>query len=707
MANTVEQKTPFELCFGKKPDVSNLKIFGSYVYVRIPEQKRKSKIDPKAEKGKLIGYVENGYRVLINGKIRESSYVRLAENKGVNDEKEENIYRKTSEPSRTEKPSEQGDTETFFYSRLDGDNSDDEEKMQEQPELQNREPDDENQVEILPDSVQAPDQLEEAKEEIVQAPAQEVETPGRPPRDRKIPGRFEDYIIQVKLCTKVYSPEKFSEAMSGEDAEKWKISMDEEMENLRRNNVWTLVKPPSHCKIIPLKWVFRVKPTGKYKSRVVAVGYRQPFQEGEETYSPVAAMTTLRAVLSVACRRGYHIHQMDVEAAFLNGRVKGEVYVSQPKGYESGNGMVYKLNKALYGLRESPRAWYDCFHQFILGLGFRCSGYDSCLYYKRVSNGLLGLILYVDDLLIFSQDLGSVVELKSQLKEKFRMTDLGEVKNYLGITVKYDRQARTMTLSQEEYIASLAKKYRTDNMRTYRTPMEKNLNLSFDTKPDDFISDYRRLIGALLYVSSGTRLDVSFAVNYLSRFQKCATGTHFKYALRVLKYLQETKGLKLTFHGGGERPIDAWADADWAADTQDRKSTGGILVRIFENPVVWICKKQKSVARASTYAEYVALADAVSELFSIEGILTSLAVKVQRPIVVFEDNSSAITLANKGKFAKPGKHIEVSYKFVADYVAKGFVKVQKVDSRHQLADVLTKAVSHERFLELRLTVSIR
>lgn len=138
-----------------------------------------------------------------------------------------------------------------------------------------------------------------------------------------------------------------------------------------------------------------------------------------------------------------------------------------------------------------------------------------------------------------------------------------------------------MELSQTKYINSLAKKYQVKEMRRFKTPMEKNLDLPHSVNPDDFVTDYRKLIGALLFVGSGTRLDVSYAINYLStRFQKCATGTHFHYALHVLKYLQETQNLKLFFHGNSEQPVEGWADANWAVDSVDRKSTAGILICI-------------------------------------------------------------------------------------------------------------------------------
>lgn len=679
LANTVEQKTPFEIFFGKRPNVTNLKFVGASVFVRIPEVKRKCKIDPKAEKGVLLGYTENGYRVLVNGVIKETPYVRLAEQKSEKVIGEENSVQKLDEHSTDEEDgsgAERGPLPILPTS-----------------------------PEVVENSQSSGNQEEEPLEEYDGPVAPEISS--RPVRERKAPVRLDDYVIEIKLCTCACAPDTFREAMDGENSVKWKHSMDEEMENFRKNDVWNLVDPPVNCKIIPVKWVYRVKSTGKFKSRLVAVGFRQPYDKDEETYSPVAAMATLRVILSVSCRLGYFIHQMDVEGAFLNGDVRGEVYVSQPKGYDQGDGKVYKLRKALYGLRESPRAWYDCFHSFMVELGFHCSDYDCCLYIKFVNNSLLGLILYVDDLLIFSQMECLVTGLKDKLKQRFRMTDLGQIKNYLGIAVKYDREARVMELDQSEYIESLAKKYRVDQMRSYKTPMERNLELVYSDNCDDSVSDYRRLIGALLFVGSGTRLDASFAINYLSRFQKCADGTHFRYALRVLKYLQGTQNLKLRFDANSNQVVEGWADADWAADSIDRKSTGGILIRVFGNPVIWICRKQNSVTRASTYAEYIALADAVTELFPVVGVLKNLKVCISGPVPVYEDNSSALILANKGKFTKRGKHIEVAYKFVADYVSKGLIVVHKVDSKSQLADILTKSLGTERFVELRAAVSIK
>ncbi|KAK7590678.1 hypothetical protein V9T40_002291 [Parthenolecanium corni] len=684
LANTLEEKTPFEIFFGEKPNVTNLKPFGSVVYIRIPDVRRKFKMDAKGEKGVLVGYMETGYRVLVNGVIKETPYVRLAS------EQLQPVNRRTPSMLKYEESTTEEDEEkekvnaTKNFENLQTESNLDGEHISQIT----RDRRDEAEVQL-----QAQNEDVENQDINEQVTEQAENTPSRPTRVKRKPSHLDDYIVQIKLCTTICTPDSYREAMQSEDAVAWKLSMDEEIRNLQKNNVWKLVDMPANKKVVPVKWVYRIKPNGKLKSRLVAVGFRQPHDAEEETYSPVAAMATLRVVLSMSCHFGFYIHQMDVESAFLNGDVKGEVFVSQPRGYELENNKVYQLQKALYGLRESPRAWYDCFHKFMVELGFSCSDYDSCLYIKWLNRDLLGLILYVDDLLIFSGKENLVMDLKSQLEKKFSMTDLGEIRNYLGIEVEYSRGAKVMKLNQSKYINSLAEKYQVGQMRKSRTPMEKNLNLPVSAECDSYVSDYRSLIGALLFIGTGTRLDVSYAINYLSRFQRCATATHFRYALRVLKYLQETSHMKLTFTGNMDQVLEGWADADWAADSVDRKSTGGILIRAFGNPVIWNCRKQSTVARASTYAEYIALADTVSELMPIIGVMKNLRVSFKGPIPIYEDNSGAVVLANKGKFTKRAKHIEVAYNFVADYVAKGLIVVRKVDSKDQLADILTKALS--------------
>ena len=172
-------------------------------------------------------------------------------------------------------------------------------------------------------------------------------------------------------------------------------------------------------------------------------------------------MQTLKLLLSYCCQYGdLMIMQMDVETAFLNGIIKSEVFVKQPMGYDDKSGKICKLSKALYGLRESSRVWYECFDEYIKKLGFQRSESDYCLYMKYESDDVIYLILFVDDLLICGKKKRKIDEIKNKLSNKFAMKDLGEVKAYLGINIEYDHKKCEMKLDQSSYIESLAKRYR-------------------------------------------------------------------------------------------------------------------------------------------------------------------------------------------------------------------------------------------------------
>ena len=168
---------------------------------------------------------------------------------------------------------------------------------------------------------------------------------------------------------------------------------------------------------------------------------------------------------------------MDVETAFLNGKVTTEVYVNQPKGFEDGTERVYKLSKALYGLRESPRDWYECFDKYVMKLGFRKSNVELCLYIHGKDEDIVYLLIYVDDLLICGKDEKKINKIKILLSDRFKMKDLGEIDEYLGITVKHDYINGKMKLNQGKYINSLATKFQIKDSKLYSIPMESNLKI--------------------------------------------------------------------------------------------------------------------------------------------------------------------------------------------------------------------------------------
>lgn len=250
-------------------------------------------------------------------------------------------------------------------------------------------------------------------------------------------------------------------------------------------------------------------------------------------------------------------------------------------------------------------------------MNFVRSNYDYCLYVNRASKDPIYILIFVDDLLICCKNKNKIEEIKTSLVKRFAMKDLVKVKNYIGIDIDYSVDKKVMTLNQTKYIESLAAKYDLEYAKLYDTPMETNLKLEQAKEVDKNIK-YRNIIGELLYISTGTRPDVAYSVNYLSRFQSCYNRTHYKYALRVLKYLYKTKDLKLTYYDNIDTEIlDCMVDSDYAGDNVDRKSTSGYIIRFFGNLIVWKTHKQNTVTKCSTFAEYIALSEAVTEVLFI------------------------------------------------------------------------------------------
>lgn len=354
-----------------------------------------------------------------------------------------------------------------------------------------------------------------------------------------------------------------------------------------------------------------------------------------------------------------------------------------------------------HGLRESPRAWYECLDEYLKGLGFKRSKIDYCLYFMEINIEKIYLIVFVDDLLICCKNRTMIDYIKRKLAVKFRMEDMGKVKTYLGMNIDYDCDKKIMKLDQKNYIESLARKYEIKKAKLYATSMEQNLKCKPALSVSNIIK-YRNLIGALLYISSGTRPDIYYCVNYLSRFQKCYDQSHYKYALRILKYLYYTKDLKLTYECNTDSDmLDCCVDADWAGDIVDRKSTTGYVIRMHGNSVYWKSKKQDIVTKSSTEAEYVALSECVSEVKLIRELLKDFGIMIKNPISIYEDNAGAISISKFGNLTKNSKYIETHYHFVNENYLKGFIDVIKIDSEENPADIFTKSLGRTKFKKFR------
>ena len=238
--------------------------------------------------------------------------------------------------------------------------------------------------------------------------------------------------------------------------------------------------------------------------------------------------------------------------------------------------------------------------------------------------------------------------------------------------------------------------------------MEANLKLEQAEYTDESIK-YRSLIGELLYISSGIRPDISYSVNYLSRFKNCYDKTHYKYALRIVKYLYETKDLDLNYSKNiNSAKLDCFVDSDYAGDNIDRKSTTSYVIRMHKNAIFWKLRKQNVVTKCSTFAEYIALSEAVTECLFIRNLCNAMfEMNVNEAINIFEDNSGAVAIAKFGKFTKNSKHIEVQYHYINEIYKKRIIDIKKIESKDNVADIFTKALGKNDFLRNRQKLKLK
>lgn len=289
-----------------------------------------------------------------------------------------------------------------------------------------------------------------------------------------------------------------------------------------------------------MKWVFKLKKNTdgkvvKHKARIVAKGYVQKYGvDYEEVFAPVTRMETVRLLLALAAKNEWEVHHLDVKSAFLNGELLEEVYVSQPRGYEKKGEehKVYRLFKALYGLRQAPRAWYARLNKCLTDLGFTKCPFEHAVYVRRVGNEALIVGVYVDDLLVTGTTVSSIEKFKEQMGSQFEMSNLGHLNYYVGIEV--DQKREYIELKQTAFAKKLLERAGMAECNPVKYPMELKMQLHKDENGEMVDSTlFKSLIGGLRYLVH-TRPDISFSVGVVSRFMERPTTLHLNAAKRIL-----------------------------------------------------------------------------------------------------------------------------------------------------------------------------
>jgi len=285
-------------------------------------------------------------------------------------------------------------------------------------------------------------------------------------------------------------------------------------------------------KAIGCKWVYKIKHNAngyvsRYKTRLIAKGYAQTYGiDYEETYSPVAKMTTVRAIIAMAAMKGWSLHRMDVKNVFFHGDLQEEVYMEQPLGYvdQTHPNLVYRLKKALYSLKQAPRAWSNKIGEYLVTSGFQTFNANFSLYVKKTNHGIVVIVIYVDDLIITGDNDVNIFDLKKLLKQKFEMKDLGELRYFFGIEVI--QSPKGIWLLQKQYALNKLSEYGMTGCKPISIPLEQNVKLNADE--GDLVEDttmYRCIVGSLIYMTI-TRLDLSYVVGVVSQFMQTPQKPH-------------------------------------------------------------------------------------------------------------------------------------------------------------------------------------
>jgi Reverse transcriptase (RNA-dependent DNA polymerase) len=444
----------------------------------------------------------------------------------------------------------------------------------------------------------------------------------------------------------------------------------------------------------------------------------------EETFAPVSKLATLRVLLSVAARRGWKVHQIDIKTAFLNGPVDTDVYMMQPPGFVDGTNFVCQLKQCLYGLKQAPRQWYLTLSTLLRKLGFEPVPTDTSFWVKQSGCPVVVyLTSVVDDMLVTSADEAVTLAIIDEILRAFTGTHGGIAHHYDGMKISWLPEERAVVLTQHKHIEAMLDKYASlaPDWNPRKLPMKDGLKLHkngtsdvLESEPLDVtVYPYRALVGSLNYVACTTRPDVAYAVNQLAKYSNAPMVAHWEVAIDCLRYLKGTKhwGLKLGSGGGpgGEivnlvvkSPLEAcaFADSNHATGIDDKRSVGGYVLQVYGGPVCWASRTQRLTSTSSTESEFRALSDCAKEVLWMMKLLAYFGI-VPQPFHIFGDSQGAIQALKNFSSTKHTKHIEIHHDFMRERYSSGELNFVHIPGTTNPADIFTKALGRIKFEQFR------
>ena len=517
------------------------------------------------------------------------------------------------------------------------------------------------------------------------------------------------------------------QAFSGEDADLWHVSDKAERTALEEKETWDVISRSDLLptdKVIPIACLYTYKDCGRRKTRSVVLGNRQN-KHDVDCFSPTVGFATSRMCMVKCASEGGSFCGFDISNAFVNAKIPPDqrVVCKLPKHW---GGDYVLLKKSLYGLRQAPRNWYDCFRDALVNeLGWTGCIHDPGLFSKEVNGRFISLCIYVDDGLLCGDK--ELIEAERELilkrfkgrKEEPERDGDCEIRTILGVKVSYNLVTREISFSQTHAILKVLDKFGMRDCKSARTPGSnfKNEGKLVDSRL------YRSMVGSMMYIGTQTRPDTAHAIQLLSRHLTEPRSSALSAARRLMRYLKSTKDYCISFCPKFESKLTAkyksmltpdtdadttimgFADADFAPETTpERRSTSGNLALYKGCPIWWTSSVQKCISTSTAEAEYVAL----YSLVKMSVFINNVAQFVHRRkddirIPIFEDNAACVKMARASITSRRSKHIDTKYHFIRDMWKQKRIEVVFCPTTEQLADPLTKYVPRACGLKLVTT----
>ncbi|CAI7907239.1 unnamed protein product [Closterium sp. NIES-53] len=712
---------PYVEWIGRKPKVDMLRVFGCMCMALVPKHLRHNKLGAKAIWAVHLGMAQNSKGWLLwdpfTKKFSVSRDCKFMENLMYKDWKAENEAKigvrlgdvKSSGLEHVELPLELSNstTTTRQSSLVNGgeEAKDAEEEEEEVQQVSERAPTHPSRTTSAPRIRVTPQQCQglhvPAAEEDgrgkrrIQAPNRlTYDALGKPAKSALVGAALiigDDKESDYEECAFAFfspvempgEPATLKEALEISDAEEWKKAMESELKSIEGLGNW---------------WSYR-------RGQKEKVDYK-------ELFAPVVKPTTPRTLLAGAAIKGWVVKQMDATTAFLNGILEEDIFMAQPEGFDDGSGRFLRLKKTLYGLKQAPRQWYLKLREVLEEIGFTPSTADHSLFMLGEGEQRSFMVVYADEILIFSPSSDLVKEVMLKVQDKFKCKALGDVSFYLGLHIERDVEKRCMRVHQRKYLEALAANFGQSEGHL-ATPFPSGFKCVKGPEEESIGEEERRrfhsLVGSLMYAAVNTRPDVAFATGQLARVVQCPNEEQEAAGMRVAKYLGQTATVGLQYSAAVQRRqkgtdgvepgrlfLTTFSDASYDSEPEDMTSVGGFICCVGGGPTAWESKKKVDQALSSVESEYMALFRAVREIVWQRCLLAELGEEQQGPTPLYCDSQGAIALAKNPVLHGLTKHMRVKWHWTRSMVAAGEVELHYVKTTGQPADMMTKRLVEQQ-----------